>query len=77
MFQVTYLCTHGPDYYLSLHVTLYLVKYNNSIPFSKEQLHAVNKSFVDCWSQFNPIICRPHAHFGMKLEVLIRYVVEK
>ena len=44
----TYLHTHQPNYYSSLHVTLYFVKHNNSIPFSKEQLHQANKSFVDC-----------------------------
>ena len=48
MLQVTHMNAHQPNYYSSLHVALYFVKYNNSIPFSKEQLCQVNKSFVDC-----------------------------
>ena len=48
MSQVTQLHAHQPNDYSSLHVTLYFVKYNDSIPFNKEQLHQANKSFVDC-----------------------------
>ena len=43
MFQVTYLHACQPSYYSNVSITLYFVKYNNSIPFSKEQLCQVNK----------------------------------
>ena len=58
-------------------VTIYFVKYNNSIPFSKEQLLQASKSFVDCCNQFIHFSSRPHVHFCIKLEVLIRYFIEK
>ena len=76
-FQVTYWHAHQPNYYLNLHVTLYFVKYNNSIPFSKEQLCQANKSFVDCCNQFIHFSSRPHVHFGTNFEVLIRHFIEK
>ena len=42
-------CLHAcqPNYYSNLHVTLYFVKYNDSIPFFKEQSCQVNKLVVD------------------------------
>ena len=39
----TYLYAHQPNYYSFLHVMLYYVKYNNSIPFFEEQSCEVNK----------------------------------
>ena len=42
----TYLCACQPNYYSSLHVALYFVKYNNSIPFSKEWLLQANQSIL-------------------------------
>ena len=73
-FCSSHLHAHQPNYYSNLHVMFYFVEYNNSIPFSKEQLHQANKSFCN---RFNPIACRPHVHLGTKLEVLIGYFIEK
>ena len=46
----TYLHAHQPNYYLNFHVTLYFVKYNNSIPFSKQWLLQLNQSLFDCYN---------------------------
>ena len=43
-----YLHAHQPNYYENLHVTLYFVKYNNSIPFCKEKSCQVNRVLIDC-----------------------------
>ena len=32
----------------NLHVTLYFIKYNNSIPFCKEKSCQANKVLIDC-----------------------------
>ena len=48
MLQVTCLHAHRPNYYSNLLVTLYFVKYDNSIPFCKEQSYQVNKLLIDC-----------------------------
>ena len=77
MSRVTCMHAHQPSYYSNFSVTLYFAKYKKSIPFSKEQLHQANKSCVDCCNQFNPIACRPHVHFGTKLELLIRHFIGK
>ena len=42
-----------PNYNSNLHVMLYFVKYNNSIPFFKEQSCQANKVLIDCCNQFN------------------------
>ena len=46
----TCLHTHQPNYYSNLHVTLYFVKYNNSIPFFEEQSCQVNKLLMVCYN---------------------------
>ena len=38
------------NYCSNLHVTLYFVKYSNSIPFFEEQSYQVNKLLVDSWN---------------------------
>ena len=46
--QVTCLHTCQPNDYSNLHVTLYFLKYNNSIPFFEEQSCQANILLIDC-----------------------------
>ena len=63
---------------LKFNVTLYFVKYNNSILFFEEQSCQANKVLVDCYNHFNPIACGNHVHLGTKLVgvILIAYFIE-
>ena len=72
------ICLHAcqPSYYSNFLVTLYFVKYNNSIPFFKGQSHQVNKVLIDCLNVLIDFVSRICIHFGRKLEVLITYVVD-
>ena len=77
MSHETYLHAHQTNFYSSLHVMLYFDKYNNSIPFIKEQFLQVNKRFVDCCIDSIPFHVDLMYILVQKLEVLIRHFIEK
>ena len=77
MSYVICLHAHQPNYYSNLHVMLYFVRYNNSIPLYKEQSHQANQVLIYFFC--NVLIdfaSRTHVPFDTKLEVLITYFVE-
>ena len=75
MSYVICLHAHQPNYYYNLHVMLYFVRYNNSIPLYKEQSYQANQVLFFCNVRVD-FAHRTHVPFGTNLEVLITYFEE-
>ena len=73
---VTCLHAHQPSYYSNFCVTLYFVKYINSIPFYEEQSCQASKSLIDSLQSIHSHCSRTHIFFGTTLEVIITHFIE-